>query len=430
MLQPTGALRWSKQDLAQLRAEQKARIDAAAQQARAASVIDLDEVRRSGRVRDFCAALPKGGMLHVHPTGTLQPATVERLLREENPVVGRDAISYAKAFGAAELQFLRDYPGDVRYLALRPEDQARFRGLFVLPENRSDFRRFAVIFPLVGWLRQLPNVDAWQIITDDFLARAEAQRVRYAEWTMHVEPNAEALRQLQTTAARAQERYGITVRVNAAFDRATSPRDNAGKLQQLIRSLNEKPSGVLVGIDLAGDEAGQPAFEAGQPLYSQLLRDAPLHRTMHAGTGDPRNARDALLLGAERIGHGTQLLADPVVLEFAARQRVAVEANLVSNVRLRYAESFARHPFLPLVRSGVRVSLSTDDEGIFGTDITNEFATAIAHTDITYAEVRQLIINSIATSFAAPEEKDALLALVENDLREFEQSWGTSGARD
>jgi adenosine deaminase CECR1 len=76
------------------------------------------------------------------------------------------------------------------------------------------------------------------------------------------------------------------------------------------------------------------------------------------------------------------------------------------------------------------VSLSTDDEGIFGTDMTNEFTTAIAHTDISYAEVRQLIINSIATSFAAPEEKDALLALVENDLREFEQSWATSRARD
>jgi hypothetical protein len=202
-------------------------------------------------------------MLHVHPTGTLQPATVERLLREENPAVGRDAISYAKAFGAAELQFLRDYPGDVRYLALRPEDQARFRALFVLPENRSDFRRFAAIFPLVGWLRQLPNVDAWQIITDDFFARAQAQRVRYAEWTMHVEPNAEALRQLQTTAARAQERYGITLRVNAAFDRAASPRDNAAKLQQLIRSLSEQPSRVLVGIDLAGDEAGRPPSKQG-----------------------------------------------------------------------------------------------------------------------------------------------------------------------
>jgi adenosine deaminase CECR1 len=429
LLQPSGVYRWTSGDLDALREQQRIRIDEAARTARRASSIDLDEVRRRGRVPEFCAALPKGGMLHVHPNGTLYPETVEQLLTAGNPVVGGDAKVYAKAFRGSELQFLERYGRDVRYLTLSPDDQARFRALFFLPEGTSDFRRFGAIFPLVGLLRQTPN--AWQVITEDFFTRAQAQRVRYVEFTMHVEPTADAVRELEQTARLAQERYGITCKVNAAFDRSAQLDENLHKVRRLLGSLREHPAPVIVGIDLAGEESAHPAFEAGQLLYGFLLAEARakerLRRTMHAGVGDARNARDAMLLGAERIGHGTQLLRDPVALACAAEREIAVEANLVSNVRLRYANDFAQHPFLPLLRLGLRVSLSTDDEGIFGTDITNEFAAAITDTDITYAEVRQLIINSIATSFAPPAETDALLAAVEEDLRQFEESWLATG---
>jgi adenosine deaminase len=133
--------------------------------------------------------------------------------------------------------------------------------------------------------------------------------------------------------------------------------------------------------------------------------------------------RDAILLGAERVGHGTQAWKDPVALEFAANQKLPIEANLVSNVRLGYAASFRAHAFLDLLRLGLRVSLSTDDEGILVTDITNEFVAAITHTNITYSEVRQLVLNSIDTAFVDDAEKGRLRGQVEQDLREFEASW-------
>ncbi len=121
-------------------------------------------------------------------------------------------------------------------------------------------------------------------------------------------------------------------------------------------------------------------------------------------------------------------MSDAVALKFAARQRVAVEANLTSNVRLGYASSFAAHPFLDLLRLGLQVSLSTDDEGILDTTMSNEFALAISHTDISYAEVRQLVLNSIATSFATAAEKESILTEIEKELREFEELWPTHAA--
>jgi len=429
LLRPVRQYRWTASDLDQLRRDHRDRIDATAQEARAASAIDLDQVRQDGRVREFSNLLPKGGMLHVHPNGTLQPETVERLLRLGDPAVGRKRAGYSGGFAKGELAFLDDYPDEFRYLELRAEDQVRFRALFLLPETTSAFRRFAAVFPLVGLLRQIPELRAWDQICDDFFKRANAHRVRYVEFTMHVEPSLDALRELEETARVAQVRYGITLRVNAAFDRTAAPQENLARLRRLTEFLAANPSGVVVGIDLSGNETGYPALEAGQHLYGyaqgETASAALLHRTIHAGAGDPRNMRDALLMAAERVGHGTQAFADPVALEFAISRRVPVEANIVSNVRLGYAESFAEHPFLDLLRLGLRVSLSTDDEGILATDITNEFAVAIAHTDITYAEVRQLVLNSIETSFAAHDEKERLRATVENDLREFEKLWPT-----
>jgi hypothetical protein len=112
-------------------------------------------------------------MLHVHPTGTLHPVTVERLLVAGNPAVGRKHLGYAKGFSRSELSFLSKYAGDVRYRELRAEDQVRFRALFVLPEGTSDFRRFTAVFPLVSALRSIPELDAWQKISDDFFQRAQ-----------------------------------------------------------------------------------------------------------------------------------------------------------------------------------------------------------------------------------------------------------------
>ncbi|HEX8680414.1 MAG TPA: hypothetical protein VF683_10665, partial [Chthoniobacterales bacterium] len=431
LVQASGRFRWTARDREDLRRAHRQRIDARARAAREASRIDLDEVRKSGDVRRFCEQLPKGGMLHVHPTGTLKPETVAHLAGRGNPIVGKKGLAYPRAFHSRELAFLENYAGDARYLDFAADDQVRFQRLFVLPPETSDFRRFAAVFPLVTVLRQALPDDAWLVICDAFFLRAQAHRVRYVEFTMQVEATEAQARELEETARRAQERYGITLRVNAAFDRAASADENAARLRRLVAFLDSRPLPVVAGIDLSGEEAKHAALDSGQSLYGYLLGDrarrSRFRRTMHAGVGDMRNIRDAMLMDAERVGHATQAFADPVALEFAAFHQLPVEANLVSNVRLGYAKSFAAHPFLDLLRLGLRVSLSTDDEGILETELSNEFAAAITHTDITYAEVRQLVLNSIETSFAGPVEKEKLRSAVEGELASFEEEWSARG---
>ena len=69
------------------------------------------------------------------------------------------------------------------------------------------------------------------------------------------------------------------------------------------------------------------------------------------------------------------------------------------------------------------MSLSTDDEGIFGITIADECVKAVTHSDLTYAELRQMMLNSIDGAFLPDNEKAALTTRLKKKLTEFEKKW-------
>ena len=73
--------------------------------------------------------------------------------------------------------------------------------------------------------------------------------------------------------------------------------------------------------------------------------------------------------------------------------------------------------------------LSTDDEGMLETDISRECALAVARTDIAYAELRGMVVNSIATSFAEDEVRAELLRALRSELTRFEERWAPRARR-
>lgn len=71
------------------------------------------------------------------------------------------------------------------------------------------------------------------------------------------------------------------------------------------------------------------------------------------------------------------------------------------------------HPF-PLYRKfAVPVALSTDDEGIERIDLTNEYVSAVESYGLTYADLKQMVRNSLEYDFlpgASLWERDGLSA--------------------
>lgn len=429
-LKLTGPYEIKNDDYVKLRTQQIERINAAKVRAFHASLIELAELRGkpdaiTPKITNFCQQMPKGGMLHVHPWGTVNRETAKALMSsktQSTPVSGllsRITGSQGHAtLASEEIRQLSAFGGN-DYFHLSPAQQDIFRSYMFLPAGKQSFPRFNAVFYFLG---QAIATDAdFEKVLMDFAERAVRERVSYVELTTEFDPTLIPLLQKVEAAT------GLVIRINHSFNRTESIEALDQEMQKVLKFA---PNSYLVGIDFLDNEETAPAFEKGQYLYGTMF-DSALHRTMHAGEiGDVRNPRDAMVMGSERLGHGVLLNDDPVALEYAVNNRIPVEINLSSNLRLTKVKTIRSHPFLNYLRLGIPVSLSTDDEGIFETDIQHECELAIAQTDINYAELKQMAFNSIETSFAADDTKAALTERLKTDFDAFEARYLLSDAYD
>ena len=185
--------------------------------------------------------------------------------------------------------------------------------------------------------------------------------------------------------------------------------------------------GLWVGINMAGREDRQ----IGHPsrflsTYRKMRRIySGIHISIHAGeTDEPdHHVRETLLLGATRIGHGVNLIDDPDTMLLMRQQQYLVEINLISNRLLEYVPDLAKHPFPEYLRFGIPVCLNTDDCGMWGSDLTDEYYTAVPLYHLTWPEIVSLGRNSLAYGFEQPDRKQALLADYDRRVAAFEAKY-------
>lgn len=111
--------------------------------------------------------------------------------------------------------------------------------------------------------------------------------------------------------------------------------------------------------------------------------------------------RQAVDAGARRIGHGVDLPYEDDadgLLQRMRRQQVAVEINLTSNDVILGVKG-AAHPLAMYLRAGVPVVLSTDDAGVSRADMTHEYQRAMQEQGIDYPTLKQLARNGLTYSF-------------------------------
>ncbi len=179
-----------------------------------------------------------------------------------------------------------------------------------------------------------------------------------------------------------------------------------------------------VGVNMAGREDRQ----IGRPLrflstYRKMRRTySGVNLSIHAGETDEadHHVRETLLLGATRIGHGVNLIEDPDTMLLMRQQQNLVEINLISNRLLEYVPDLSKHPFPEYLRFGIPVCLNTDDRGMWGSDLTDEYYTAVPLYRLTWPEIVSLGRNSLAYGFVSPADKQKLLAEYDRRVAAFE----------
>ncbi|MDG0815287.1 adenosine deaminase [Bdellovibrio svalbardensis] len=164
----------------------------------------------------------------------------------------------------------------------------------------------------------------------------------------------------------------------------------------------------FIALDLADNEEGFDP-KAFAPLF-QKAKKAGLHITVHSGETPNDLAaswvKDSVeILGAERIGHGIQIVRDLNILNFVRDHKIPLEVCPISNYLTQSFETYEAHPIRNLVNSGVLVTINSDDPGVFATTLSDDYE--VLHRVHNFSEEDFRRCNQIAfnASFISDQEK-------------------------
>lgn len=174
-------------------------------------------------------------------------------------------------------------------------------------------------------------------------------------------------------------------------------------------------SPAIVGVNLVQAEDGIISlqdYHQQMRIFEYLHKLYPnVHIALHAGELAPQDVMpadlrfhidDAINVGhAQRIGHGIDIAYEDnaqTILQTMRDKQIAVEINLSSNEAILGIKGI-QHPLPYYLKNEVPVVLSTDDEGILRTDLTQQYVKAVMEYNLDYPTIKQINRNALTYSF-------------------------------
>jgi adenosine deaminase len=297
--------------------------------------------------------------------------------------------------------------------AIRPSTAAELSERYGLPSPRTgSFANLAEFVEAYEAARDLVgDLDDLQRISRELVQDAAARGVVWSE--VHVVP--------PTYAGRIGPDEAVLEAVLDGFAAGSGTGSAAGVILGVNRGLPMEAAerslrlavryadAGVVGLGLAGDEAGHPAT-----LFTDLFaraRDAGLHALPHGGeAAGPESVRACVeALGATRINHGVRAAEDAAVVELLAQRQVCLDVCPSSNIALSVYRSAAEHPLPRLLAAGVPVSLGSDCPLFVGATVLDEYQLAIERFGLDRDAVARIARASVTFSSCPPDRCDAAL---------------------
>jgi Adenosine deaminase len=141
-------------------------------------------------------------------------------------------------------------------------------------------------------------------------------------------------------------------------------------------------------------------------LMKSYLTDASLYRAV----GTP-------LVDSAKLRLAFELIQPRVVARMRERATV-VEACPTSNLVIAGVQGYAEHPMLSLIQQGIAVTINTDDPGLFGTTIRDEYALMVPALARDYPDAKARFdrLNAIRALgcelVESPRDSDAALEII------------------
>lgn len=330
--------------------------------------------------KEFTHGLPKAE-LHLHIEGTLEPELKLKLAKRNNVNIGQTTIE--------EVQAAYDY-----------DDLASF---------------LAVYYPAMNVLQK--EEDFYDLAMA-YLRKAAKNNVRHVE--IFFDPQAHTSRGISfetvinglyraTVDARA---LNVDAQLIMCFLRDLS-RESAR--QTLEEALNYKDKFIGVGLD--SDEHNNPPMK----FFNQFTEATKhgLHVTAHADIDQKdsiEHIRELLeVIGVERVDHGTNIVEDPDLVEFAAKNKIGFTTCPLSNSFV--SPEMKGKEILELLSKDVKISVHSDDPAYFGGYIGDNYYALADQFNLTKEQVVKLARNSFEASWISEEQKAIYLEELEEYVK-------------
>ncbi|EAA27466.3 Metallo-dependent hydrolase [Neurospora crassa] len=175
--------------------------------------------------------------------------------------------------------------------------------------------------------------------------------------------------------------------------------------------------GGVVGIDLCGDPAKGP-IDIFTPVFEEARRTIPgLGITLHFAEAEASGTEEELLTllswKPDRIGHVIHLnkrIREKVKRRGGMGLELCLSCNVHAGMVCGGVESHHFGEWWKVEETVV--VLSTDDVGVFGSPLSNEYALVAKHFGLTRADICSLVRRGIDVIFGGDEEKERLRALM------------------
>lgn len=212
---------------------------------------------------------------------------------------------------------------------------------------------------------------------------------------------------LQSKACKVEARYQISVLRDVSPVRVFT--------QLLVAFDAANKNSKIVAVNLVQEESSLISIR-DYDLHMQMIAyfrhlyphvKVSLHAgEMAFGQVPPEYLQDHIdkavnIAGADRIGHGVDISYEKnarELLDKMAKNQILVEVCLTSNADILGVEG-QHHPIMLYIHHSVPIALSTDDEGVFRTDLTNEYQRAAETYYFNYVTLKAFSRNGLTYSF-------------------------------
>ncbi|MEG1476081.1 MAG: hypothetical protein RSC10_10080, partial [Longicatena sp.] len=136
---------------------------------------------------------------------------------------------------------------------------------------------------------------------------------------------------------------------------------------------------------------------------------------IHAGeAAGAESVREALKLGAVRIGHGIHVVEDDELLKQLQTTGIILETCFTSNLQTKAVHDYKEYPILKLIESDILVSVNTDNMMVSRTSLKKEYTLLKYHFSLSDDTLKRLALNAVTGAFVSEEKKKLLRDEINN----------------